>query len=129
MLFELKKRYNFSTKAPALLGAEYRNMKVESIMSSTEAIKYLDILTLHEQVKTIIGLDIEPINCTFIKFKSIEGDEKIIALEYINSDSIVEVETINIQINILNANTNDMLILSERLRELGYDNFKMKTFN
>lgn len=127
--FELRKRYNFSTKAPAILGAEYRNVMVESIMTATEAVKYSDVLTLHEQLRTVLNLDIEVTNCTYIKFKTLDGETVIIALEYINSESIVEVKTVNIRVDILEANTDDILIIQERLKELGYGKFKIRTFD
>ena len=127
--FELRKRYNFSTKAPAILGAEYRNVMVESIMTATEAVKYSDVLTLHEQIRTVLNLDLEVANCTYIKFRTLDGETVILALEYINSDSIVEVKTVNIRVDVLEANTDDILIIQERLKELGYSKFKIRTFD
>ena len=127
--FELRKRYNFSTKAPAILGAEYRNVMVESIMTATEAVKYSDVLTLHEQIRTVLNLDLEVANCTYIKFRTLDGETVILALEYINSDPIVEVKTVNIRVDVLEANTDDILIIQERLKELGYSKFKIRTFD
>lgn len=127
--FELRKRYNFTTKAPAILGAEYRNVMVESIMTATEAVKYSDVLTLHEQIRTVLNLDLEVANCTYIKFRTLDGETVILALEYINSDSIVEVKTVNIRVDVLEANTDDILIIQERLKELGYSKFKIRTFD
>ena len=127
--FELRKRYNFTTKAPAILGAEYRNVMVESIMTATEAVKYSDVLTLHEQIRTVLNLDLEVTNCTYIKFRTLDGETVILALEYINSDSIVEVKTVNIRVDVLEANTDDILIIQERLKELGYSKFKIRTFD
>ena len=51
--FQIKKRYNFTTKAPAVLGGIYKNMLVEAIMSADEAVKYMDIMTLHDQIRAI----------------------------------------------------------------------------
>ena len=127
--FELRKRYNFTTKAPAILGAEYRNVMVASIMTATEAVKYSDVLTLHEQIRTVLNLDLEVANCTYIKFRTLDGETVILALEYINSDSIVEVKTVNIRVDVLEANTDDILIIQERLKELGYSKFKIRTFD
>ena len=127
--FELRKQYNFTTKATAILGAEYRNVMVESIMTATEAVKYSDVLTLHEQIRTVLNLDLEVANCTYIKFRTLDGETVILALEYINSDSIVEVKTVNIRVDILEANTDDILIIQERLKELGYSKFKIRTFD
>ena len=126
--FELRKRYNFTTKAPAILGAEYRNVMVESIMTATEAVKYSDVLTLHEQIRTVLNLDLEVANCTYIKFRTLDGETVILALEYINSDSIVEVKTINIRVDIFDTNTEDINILRTRLVELGYKNIDISTF-
>ena len=102
---------------------------VESIMTATEAVKYSDVLTLHEQIRTVLNLDLEVANCTYIKFRTLDGETVILALEYINSDSIVEVKTVNIRVDILEANTDDILIIQERLKELGYSKFKIRTFD
>ena len=128
MAFEIKKTYNFTTLVPSLLGGEYKNMQVVSLMTPDEAVKYQDILTLHEQVRTLIALNMSANDCTYVKFKTLEGDTKIIALEYIESDSIKEVTTVNIRIELQRATTEDISIITARLKELGYVDFDVTTY-
>ena len=128
MAFEIKKTYNFTTLVPSLLGGEYKNMQVVSLMTPDEAVKYQDILTLHEQVRTLIALNMSANDCTYVKFKTLEGDTKIIALEYIEPDSIKEVTTVNIRIELQRATTEDISIITARLKELGYVNFTVNTY-
>ena len=127
--FQIKKRYNFTTKAPAVLGGIYKNMLVEAIMSADEAVKYMDIMTLHDQIRAIEPMNMDANVCTYVKFKTLDGATKILAVEYINEDTIVEVKTVNIRVDILEANTDDILIIQERLKELGYGKFKIRTFD
>lgn len=128
MAFEIKKTYNFTTLVPSLLGGEYKNMQVVSLMTPDEAVKYQDILTLHEQVRTLIALNMSASDCTYVKFKTLEGDTKIIALEYIEPDSIKEVTTVNIRIELQRATTEDISIITARLKELGYVDFDVTTY-
>ena len=128
MAFEIKKTYNFTTLVPSLLGGEYKNMQVVSLMTPDEAVKYQDILTLHEQVRTLIALNMSANDCTYVKFKTLEGDTKIIALEYIEPDSIKEVTTVNIRIELQRATTEDISIIRARLKELGYVDFDVTTY-
>lgn len=128
MAFEIKKTYNFTTLVPSLLGGEYKNMQVVSLMTPDEAVKYQDILTLHEQVRTLIALNMSANDCTYVKFKTLEGDTKIIALEYIEPDSIKEVTTVNIRIELQRATTEDISIITARLKELGYVDFTVNTY-
>ena len=128
MAFEIKKTYNFTTLVPSLLGGEYKNMQVVPLMTPDEAVKYQDILTLHEQVRTLIALNMSANDCTYVKFKTLEGDTKIIALEYIEPDSIKEVTTVNIRIELQRATTEDISIITARLKELGYVDFDVTTY-
>ena len=128
MAFEIKKTYNFTTLVPSLLGGEYKNMQVVSLMTPDEAVKYQDILTLHEQVRTLIALNMSANDCTYVKFKTLEGDTKIIALEYIEPDSIKEVTTVNIRIELQRATTEDISVIAARLKELGYVDFDVTTY-
>ena len=128
MAFEIKKTYNFTTLVPSLLGGEYKNMQVVSLMTPDEAVKYQDILTLHEQVRTLIALNMSANDCTYVKFKTLEGDTNIIALEYIEPDSIKEVTTVNIRIELQRATTEDISIITARLKELGYVDFDVTTY-
>lgn len=127
--FELNKTYNYSTIAPILIGSDYKAQKVKAIFTAQEAIKYRDITTLHETMKTAVPTLPTSINdCTYILFQTDDNETHILALEYIDTFSIELVETINIRIDIPDANINTMSLLRTRLKELGVDNFNIYTY-
>lgn len=129
--FQLKKKYNFSmkTEASMILGEQFKLMKVKGILSSTEAVKYKDIATTHEILKPLIP-NISPnlVDLTYILFETIDGDEVLFALEYIDTNTIVEVTNVNLRIEILNTSTDDIQIMNNVLKELGYTKFTISQF-
>ena len=126
MLFEIKKTYNFSTLAPTLLGSDYTNLKVKAILTSEAAVKYSDIVSTHQTVKsTIKNLPDNVSDLTFILFENSDKTTMILPVEYIETDSVVEVSSINVRIDIPNVTVDDVNILKTRLKELGYLDFKV----
>ena len=121
--FELKKTYNFNTLAPAVLGEKYTLMKVKSIMDYSEAVLQKDITTEYETLKPIIlTLPDNVMDLTFILFEDMNKELKLVALEYINLTTIVEVKAVDIRIDVLGVSTSDINIIKTRLIELGYTN-------
>lgn len=129
--FQLKKKYNFSmlSEASMILGEKFSLMKVKGIMTSTEAVKYRDIATTHEILKPLIP-NISPnlVDLTYILFENIDGEEVLFALEYIDTNTIVEVNQVNLRIEILNTSTDDIKVLDNTLKELGYTKYTIKSF-
>lgn len=129
MNFELKKSYNFSTLAPTLLGNTYSNMKVKAILTSDNVFEYRDVATLHKQVKSVIsGLPESITDLSYILFESNTNEKLVLPIEYIDTDSIVEVQSLNIRIELSNVTIDDVGILRTRLEELGYNKFKITTY-
>lgn len=127
--FALRKTYNFITLAPTILGERYNLMKVKSIMDYSEAKTYNDIVTEFETLKPIITtLPDNVMDLTFILFEDVNKDTKLMALEYINLDTVQEVKAIDIRVEILGVSTEDISIVKNRLLELGYDNIKVGSF-
>lgn len=129
--FQLKKKYNFSmkTEASMILGEKFTLMKVKGIMASTEAVKYRDIATTHEILKPLVpNMSPNLVDLTYILFETIDGDEVLFALEYIDTTTIVEVNQVNLRIEILNTSTDDIQVLNNTLKELGYTKFTIKNF-
>ena len=121
MNFSIKKIYNFDTLAPGILNNHYKNMKVIGIIDSTEAVKYADILTLHNKISTLIPSVPKNVkDLTYILFENADGKHVLMAYEYIEVSAITEVRSINLVIKINNASTSDITILRKALTELGY---------
>lgn len=132
--FGLKKTYNFRTLSPVILGAEYKNMKVISILANTEAVKYSDISTLHTTIKNdtaypISGLPSNVTDLTYILFQNASGDKVVMASEYIDPYSITEVVALNAVVTVNNITSADMSVIRTILAEAGYSNISMTTSN
>ena len=122
---QLGKTYNFKTLSPVILGSEYKNQKVIGIFNSTEAMKYGDIQTTYALVSKQISTLPKINDLTFVLFESLDHDKTILALEYLDVNTIVEVTTFNLNIVVNNASTEDTSIITNMLKELGYTNFKI----
>ena len=120
---QLGKTYNFKTLSPVILGSEYKNQKVIGIFNSTEAMKYGDIQTTYALVSKQISTLPKINDLTFVLFESLDQDKTILALEYLDVNTIVEVTTFNLNIIVNNASTEDTSIITNMLKELGYTNF------
>lgn len=129
MSFEIKKSYNFSTLAPTQLGGDYSNMKVKAILTSDNAVNYRDVVTLHQTIKSVVsGLPDNISDLTYILFEDLDKNTVVLPIEYIQTDSIVEVNTINGRVDIPNITSEDIATIKTRLQELGYINFKIYTY-
>ena len=123
MPFSLKKLYNFNTLAGVMLGQSYQSMKVVSIMDSKQAIQHADILTIYNNVKTVISnLPSSVDDLTYILFENTDKEKVLLALEYIEISSVVEVETIDIVMKVYDVTTEDLSIIRKAVSELGYSN-------
>ena len=131
MNFELKKTYNFNilTEVAGLIGEKYKLMKVKGILTSDEAVKYTDIATQFETLKPQLpNIPNSVTDLSFVLFEDPNGEEIVLALEYIDTGTISLVQAINIRVNILGVSTEDISLVQTKLKELGYTNFDVKTF-
>lgn len=130
MAISLNKVYKFNTIAPGILGATFENMKVVGIINYKEALLFEDIISIHTKVTTTVtnvSLPMDYQDCTYVKFENGSGLTKILALEYIQADSIVEIQTKKLIITINNFSDQDPTIVSNALKDLGYWDFAVKT--
>jgi len=127
-MFNINKSYNFTTLAAAILGAAYTNMKVLGILTANEAVKYNDVYTQYEVLKTIIsGLPTSADMLTYVLFVDALGNKKVIAQEYIDPVSVTLVTTTNLRIDIFNIDSAMEAVINLRFKELGITNFNMTT--
>lgn len=130
MAFSINKSYTFTTLAPAILGGVYNTVKVKSMMSATEAVKYRDIHTLHTSVKSLIqGVPSSVNDLTYILFEANDANKAktLLALEYIDPFTIKEVTSITINIKVSNAQTTDISLIRASLLEIGITDFDITT--
>jgi hypothetical protein len=126
-MLSLHNTYSFTTLAPTVLGSDYKDMRVKSLMSVGEAIKYKDVVTLHSNLKNTVNLPDIGV-CTFILFKNINNEEVVLAYEWLDPNSINKTVTTNIKVELFNTSNDNIAVINMRLKELGFTNFNVTTF-
>jgi len=129
--FSINKSYNITTLAPTLLGGEYKNIKVKAILSASEAVQYRDIYTLHQSVTNIVdSLPQKVSDCSYVLFELSDENKTslLLANEYIDPYTIVEVNTVNIGIKIYDNNSKNIALIRSTLKEVGITNMEIYTF-
>lgn len=118
--------YNLSTKAPSILGATYKNLKVRSIMDAKTAIKYRDIVSVNNSISNVIsGLSGDVNDLTFILFDN-DGTDLVLAIEWINEASIELIENAVLRITVETLSNNDSAIINSLLVGAGYKTFTIE---
>ena len=128
MIFEMDKTYTFNSKSSTILNSEYKNMKVVSIMSYKQAIRFTgkafnDVATIRKQLILELGstlLEVTEVN--YILFEDEYGNEVLLAYDWIIEDSITAVEALSWKINIPSITSSEMVTISNMIKALGYTN-------
>lgn len=127
--FAIKKTYNFnliSDLAP-ILGTTYNLMKVKAITTSDTALLYKDIATEHLQVSAIkADLPKNISELTYIIFENATKDTMVFPLEYIDQNSIKEVQAITIKVEIGKCSTSDITVIQRLIKEAGYTDLNIQ---
>jgi len=127
--FDINKKYNFTTLAPAVLGGNHTLMKVLSIMTAEQAIKYRDIYTMHAQLAPfIVGLPLKANDATYILFETVDKVKTLLAIEWLNASSIAEVTSVNARVDLRNIDSGELSLIRNYFLELGYTDFDITTF-
>lgn len=128
MSFTLNKTYSFNTIAPGILGASFDSMKVIGIINYEEASRFEDIISIHSKiVNTVpnVSLPMSYQDCTYIKFETSSGLKKILALEYIDLDSVQEKQTKQLVITVNNYTLSDATTITNMLKDAGFWDIKV----
>jgi len=123
---QINKMYNFNLYAPSVLGASYRNAKLIGILDYNSALKIKNIEQLHRQVYPYLpaGVINNPRNYTYYHFRYEQSGsyrDLIIANPWFIEPSVTEVNSFNILISVNNVDLNDVEIIRNQLRLLGYN--------
>ena len=125
---EVYARYNFNTIAPAILGGPYDRMKLVSICTAQEALKYTDVYTLHKQVERYLpNVNVEDLHYLVFQYSTSDEKKVCIPLEYIPTESLVKVEGVKIFIEIPDAQMSDLALVQDALVAAGIHNATIKS--
>ena len=127
--FELSKTYDLTVRSTlqSVLGTSYKLMKVKGILTADQAVKFSDIATMHEQLRTLdTTMPTSTANLTYILFETMSGDKVVYPDIYF--DNAVQVDAINLRVDIAGCSTADWNIVESALKELGYVNLTISKY-
>ena len=130
MIFDLFKVYNFNTISSTILKPEYRGLKVVGFGGLRQAVKYSgvfnDVITIRSQLTVETGLFLVPAKeAKYIFFEDQYENELVIAEDWIKTDTVVNVDDVDISIKIPNVTTDDTAVILNTLRAMGYANIEL----
>ena len=128
-MFNYKEIYDFNTKAPIILGSTYTNMKVViPSMPYEEALKKRDIITLHENLTTVLdGLPANMEEYVFVLFENSTGEQVLLAEQWIDPDSVALKNLTKMTITVNNIALTDVSVIQNAITELGYIDLEITT--
>jgi len=132
MDFKRAHYYTFETKAPAFIGARHTEMKLVDILSFLSAIKRReDLATINQKIIDNIpgAINLNASDLEYLVFKSPSGEELILAKQWLDMDTIVDLTDLggghNVNYKLYLTNLDDVEIINNVLKELGFVNFEI----
>ena len=132
MDFKISHHYTLETKAPSFLGARHENMKLVDILSFPSAIKRKeDLATINQKIIDNVpgAVNLDASDLEYLVFISPIGQESIIAKQWIDLDTIVDITELGggkaVTYKMYMRNLDDVEIINNALKELGFINFEI----
>lgn len=118
--FTINKSYNFSVYANSVLGTNYRNVKLASILDYHTAMKFANIELLHRQIYPYLPPNTlqDQTKYTYYLFKT-DTKDIVLADVWINANSVEETEGLNYTLQLNNITSAQLAIIRDQLRLLG----------
>lgn len=120
MNLSINSYYNFSVYANSVLGAEYRNVKLVSVMNYQTAVKFSNVTLTHKQVYPYLpeGTPQDLTKYTYYLFKNKEVD-LVLADVWIVESSIEIAQGMNYYLELKNISSSKMAMVRDQLKLLG----------
>lgn len=122
--------FTFETIAPQQIGARYANMKLTDILSFPNAIKKReDLATINQNIISNIpgAINLAAADLEYLEFVDPAGQKVILAKQWIDADTVVDITELGgghiVTYKLQLANLDDISIINQGLKELGYINF------
>ena len=126
-LFTLRKVYNFNLYPASLMGDDFKNVTVLSILDPDTANQMIDIHARHVQVYPYLpnGTVNDPTGYNYLKVKTASGSITVIGIAWIEAESVEEVSAQTITVVIPSASVNDMAKVRNALVANGFNNLEI----
>lgn len=125
--FNLKSRYNFNTLAPAILGVSVKNATIMGLFDSTIAANYMNVQTNHAQIYPSLppGTVNDPTQYDYFLIRTQSGDKRVLAIQWIDVNSIQLVTQQAISITVNGTTTGDDVKIRNALLMMGFSSISM----
>ena len=126
--FNVNGKYTFEVYPITILGNDYKNVIVLGVVNPSIAQKFLDIDAVHNQVYPYLpeGVRDDPRAYDYVLLRTISGETTVLGIPWINQESIVEVESTTMIVEILDVTSQDIEKVSDALIVNGYNKFNIK---
>lgn len=129
MNFRIGNVYNFHTKAASVLGLIVTNVTLKSIVDYETALAIDNITSKYRVIYPLLpnGTPDNPKDCVYYVFKSFDGQTLVYADQWIDENSIEQVDSIDLEIIINNITHNDITRVRDVLNALGFTDYGIRT--
>lgn len=120
-------RFSFEVYPSSVIGNNFKNVQVLTLMDAATASQYADIFALHEAVRPYlpVGTVNDPLKFTYARLRSSSGYTSVVAAEWINQSTIVEVLSSRVSIIVNNASPADPVKLRNLLISANYPDIEI----
>lgn len=125
--FELKKVYSFDVFAPSILGTEFKNVTILSIMDYETALQQADIPAIHTNVYPDLpsGLPDDPSQYDYVRIRTASGVATILGIPWIDLDTVELVESRRMTVKIEGVSSADVERVRIALVQNGFNNIEI----
>lgn len=126
--FDLKSVYNFDVYPVTLLGSNWQNVTVMSLMDyATVMNSGFDAPAMHAQVFSYLpsGTPNDPSQYDYVKLKTAAGAITYLGIAWINLASVVQVDSVTIVVTIGNVTSASTSLVRQALVQNGFNNLSM----
>lgn len=124
--FIIGQTYSFNVYPSSLLGTDWQNVLVTSVMSYADAQNQKDVTSLHNQFYPFFGTQTntpnDPASYLYIKVKTQNGDITILGVPWITDSTVVAVTAQTVTATIANVTPQDVPKIQAALVANGYNN-------
>jgi hypothetical protein len=122
--FKIGSTYTFNTLAPTVLDSVMRNVKIMSIMDYDLANSYINVDIVQKSIYPLLpsGTPSNPKDYIYILFLTEAKIKTVLALDWIDVNSIQEVTTVTINIRVDKAAIEDIPKIRDTLKLMGFSN-------
>jgi hypothetical protein len=123
--FELNSVYSFNTVAPAILGLEFKRVTVLAVLNYSIANTFINIETNHINIYPYLptGTVNDPKTYQYLLIKAETGENTVLAIPWIDLDSVTQVTTQSLILTVNNINSTDTTKIRDAMIMLGYNSF------